>query len=323
MAFPRRRFLFAPALAATWPAAFAQGPAWPAKPVRLVVPFTPGGPTDTIARMVSQKMQEVWKQPVLIEYKPGAGTVLGTDFVAKSAPDGHTLGMAISALFLNPSLQPGLPYDTLRDIAGVTQLAQAHFALFAHPSFPASTVPEVIAWAKKNPGALSYATPGTGTGTHLAGEFMKSLGGFGMVHVPYKGSAPAQQDVIGGRVPLLFDVMYSAMPFVRQGRLKIIAVASPKRAATEPQVPMIAETLPGFGAMSVIGLIAPAATPREILRRAGESVGRAVRESELTDRMAQLGMEPVGSMPEEYDALIRSEMDKWARVIKAGNIKAE
>ena len=321
--FKRRRALAALAALPLAPPAFAQASPWPSRPVKLIVPFAAGGPTDTIARLVGQKMQEVWKQPVVIEYKPGGGTIVGTDFVAKAPADGYTLGMSISALLINPGLQPNMPYDTLKDLSGVTQLAQAHFGLFAHPSVEANTVPELLAYAKKNPGKLSYATPGTGTGTHLAGELLKSMGGIDMVHVPYKGSAPAQQDVIGGRVPLLFDVLYSAMPFVRQGRLKVIALASPKRAEGEPNIPLISETLGGFGAMSVIGIIAPSATPRDLLRRVGSDIGRSVKDSDLTARMAQLGMEPVGSSPDEYDALIRVEIDKWAQVIKAGNIKLD
>ena len=319
----RRRTLAALSSFPLVPPAFAQASPWPSKPVKLIVPFAAGGPTDTIARLVAQKMQEVWKQPVVIEYKPGGGTIVGTDFVAKAPADGYTLGMSISALQINPSLQPNMPYDTLKDLSGVTQLAQAHFGLFAHPSVAANTVPELLVYAKKNPDKLSYATPGTGTGTHLAGELLKSMGGIDMVHVPYKGSAPAQQDVIGGRVPLLFDVLYSAMPFVRQGRLKVIALASPKRAEGEPTIPLISETLAGFGAMSVIGIIAPSATPRDLLRRIGGDIGRSVRDTDLTARMAQLGMEPVGSAPEDFDALIRVEIDKWARVIKAGNIKLD
>ena len=322
----RRRILTTAASAfaiAAAPRLVAAQTTWPTKPVKFIVPFAAGGPTDTIARLVAQKMQEVWKQPVVIEYKPGGGTIVGTDFVAKSPPDGYTLGLSISAHQINPSLQPAMPYDTLKDLSGVTQLAQAHFGLFAHPSVEANTVPELIAWAKKNPGKLSYATPGLGTGTHLAGELLKGMGGFEMVHVPYKGSAPAQQDVIGGRVPLLFDILYSAMPFVRQGRLKVIALASPKRAEGEPSIPLISETLPGFGAMSVMGIVAPAGVPREVLRRIGGDIGRAVKDSDLTTRMAQLGMEPVGSSPEDFDALIRVEIDKWAKVIKTGNIKLE
>ena len=231
-------------------AAMAQ--AYPAKPVRLIVPFAPGGPTDIIARLVAQKLHETWGQPVIVDYKPGAGTVVGTDYVAKSAPDGYTMGMAISAHMINPSLRQSLPYDTLKDLVGVTQVAAAPFALFANPSMPANTIAEVVALAKKNPGQVAYATPGTGTGTHLAGELLRSVAGIDIVHVPYKGSSPAQQDVIAGRVPLLFDVMYSAMPLVKAGKLKVIAVASPTRVSYAREYPTIAEAFPEVSATSVV-----------------------------------------------------------------------
>jgi tripartite-type tricarboxylate transporter receptor subunit TctC len=296
---------------------------WPSKPVKLIVPFAPGGPTDIVARLLAEKMQSVWGQPVVIEYKPGAGTMVGTQFVAKSPPDGYTLGMAISAHMINPSLQPNLPYDTTRDLTGVSQLALAHFGLFAHPSFEANTVAELIAWGKKNPGKLSYATPGAGTGTHLAGEMLNHMAGLDMVHVPYKGSAPAQQDVIGGRVPLLFDVLFSSMPFVKDGRMKVIALSSPKRAVANPEIPLIGESVPGFTAMSIIGVVAPAGVPRDLLRRIGADIGTAVRAPDLSARMASFGMEPVGSTPDEYDALIRSEIDKWNKVVKTAGIKLE
>jgi tripartite-type tricarboxylate transporter receptor subunit TctC len=305
--------------------AHAQAPQepWPARPVKLVVPFPPGGPTDTVARLIAQQLQAEWKQPVLLDYKPGAGTTLGTNVVAKSPPDGYTLGMAISALTINPSLLSNLPYDTLRELTGVSQVAQAHFGLFAHPSLPANTMPELLAYARQNPGKLSYATPGTGTGTHLAGEMLANMADIKMVHVPYKGSAPAQQDAIGGRVPLLFDVLFSSMPFVRDNRLKVIALSSPKRAVANPEIPLIQDTVPGFSAMSIIGIIAPAGLPPELLRRISADIGQAVRSQEVTSRMTQLGMEPVGSTADQYNALIRSEMEKWSRVIRTAGIKIE
>lgn len=297
--------------------------AWPDKPVKLIVPFTAGGPTDTVARLIATQLQAIWKQPVVVDYKPGAGTVLGTDAVAKAKPDGYTLGMAISALTINPSLQPSLPYDTKKDLAGVAQVAQAHFGLFAHPSLPVNTMPELIAYAKKNPDALSFATPGTGTGTHLAGEMLAHMAGIKMVHVPYKGSAPAQQDVIGGRVPLLFDVLFSSMPFVADKRMKVIALSSPRRAASNPDIPLIAETVPGFSAMSMIGIVAPAGVPAPLLNKISADIGQAVRSAEVTTRMGQLGMEPVGSSAEQYTALIRAEIDKWAAIVKTAGIKLE
>jgi len=220
-------------------------------------------------------------------------------------------------------LQPKLPYDSLKDLAPVSQIALAHYGLFANPALPANTLPELIAYGKKNPGTLFYATPGIGTGTHLAGELLASMSGVPMTHVAYKGSAPAQQDVVAGRAPLLFDVLFSAMPLVQAGRLKTIALASPKRAASNPNIPLMAETLPGFSAMSVIGIIAPGGVPRALVEKISADVAKVVKSPELTERFTQLGMEPVGSSASDYGALIRSEIDKWGRVVKAANIKLE
>lgn len=316
-----RRVLLA-ALACVPALSFAQAN-WPDKPVRLIVPFTPGGPTDTVARLVAHELEAIWKQTVVVDYKPGGGTIVGTTAIAHAPADGYTLGMAISALTINPSVQSNLPYDTRKDIVGVSQVAQAHFGLFAHPSAPFNTVPELIAYAKKNPDALSFATPGAGTGTHLAGEMLAHLAGIRMVHVPYKGSAPAQQDVIGGRVPLLFDILYSSMPYVKDKRLKVIALSSPKRAVSNPEIPLIADTLPGFSAMSSIGIIAPAGVPQALLQKISADVAQAVRSPEMGTRMAALGLEPVGSTPEQYNAQIRQEIDKWAAIVKTANIKID
>ena len=302
---------------------WAQSEAWPSRPVTLVVPFAPGGPTDTVARLLAERLQAQWKQTVVLDYKPGGGTMVGTQAVARANGDGHTLGMAISALMINPALQPKMPYDTLKDLAPVALIGQAHFGLFAHPSLEAKNIAELVAYAQRNPGKLSYATPGIGTGTHLAGELMQTLAGVQMVHVPYRGSAPAQQDVIAGRVPLLFDVQFSAMPFVREGRLKLLALASPKRSQQTPEVPTMDETLPGFSAMSLIGVIAPRTTPRALVDRIAGDIATAVRSPEMGARMAQLGMEPVGSSAQEYEAIVRTEIAKWAQVVKAAGIKLE
>jgi tripartite-type tricarboxylate transporter receptor subunit TctC len=321
---PRRVFLMAAAmlLAPTFVAAQAVE-AWPDKPVKLIVPFPPGGPTDTVARIISTGLQTLWKQPVVVDYKPGAGTTLGTNLVAKSTSDGYTLGMAITALTINPSLQPNLPYDTKKDLVGVSQVAQAHFGLFAHPSQPFNNMQELIAYAKKNPNALSYATPGTGTGTHLAGEMLASMAGIRLLHIPYKGSAPAQQDMIGGRVPLLFDVLFSSMPFVKDNRMKVIALSSPKRAASSPEIPLIAETVPGFSAVSAIGIIGPAGMPPALLQKISADIGQVVRSAEVVSRMQQLGMEPVGSTSDQYTAHIRQDIDKWAQIVKSAGIKLD
>ena len=307
--------------AATAPSPGRAGGTWPTRPVKLIVPFAPGGPTDTIARLLAEGLQSAWGQTVIVDYKPGGGTIIGTQYVAGAPPDGYTLGMAISAHMINPSLQSNLPYDTKQDLVGVSQVAQAHFGLFANPSFPASTIAELIDYAKKHTKTLSYASPGTGTGTHLAGEMLNHMAGIDLVHVPYKGSAPAQLDVIGGRVPLLFDVLFSAMPFVRDKRLKVIALASPTRAESDPEIPLIAETVPGFSARSFIGVIAPAGVPKPLLRQISADIGRTVKTAALTDRMTKLGMEPVGSSSDEYDTLIREEIDKWTKVVQTAGIK--
>ncbi len=296
---------------------------FPAKPVRLVVPFPPGGATDIIARLLGAKMQELWGQPVVIESKPGAGTVVGTDYVAKSAPDGYTLGMVVTAHVINPSLRKDMPYDTLKDLAGVTQVSVQHLVMAAHPSLPANNIAELIALAKKEPGKLSYATPGSGTAMHLSVELLKTTAGIDIVHVPYKGGAPAQQDVMSGRVPILMDVLYAAQPLIKSGKIKVLALLSPQRAPESPEYPVVSESVPGVSALSIVGVVAPAATPRELVRRISADISRAVRSTDLTDRMKQQGMEPVGSTPEEFDALVRSEIEKWAKVVKASGARVD
>ena len=294
--------------------------AFPTKPVRMIVPFPPGGATDIIGRLLAGKMQEVWGQPVIVENRPGAGTVVGTDAVAKSAPDGHTLGVVVTAHVINPSLRQNLPFDTLKDLAAVTHVSVQHLVIAAHPSVEANSVAELIALAKKHPGKLSYATPGSGTAMHLSVELLKAQAGIDLVHVPYKGGAPAQQDVMGGRVPILLDVLYAVQPLINSGKIKVIALLSPQRVSG---LPVVAETVPGVSALSIVGLVAAGATPRELVRRISDDVAKAVRSSDLTERMTQLGMEPVGSTPEQFDALIRAEIDKWARVVKISGAKAD
>src|SRR5258708_39608970 len=236
----------------------------PARAVRLMVPFPPGGATDIIGRLVSAKMQDVWGQPVLVENRPGAGTVVGTDYVAKSAPDGYTLGMVVPAYVINPSLRADLPYDTLKDLTGVTQVSVQHLVMVAHPSLEANTIPELIALAKRNPGKLAYATPGSGTAMHLSVELLKTTAGIDLVHVPYKGGAPAQQDVMSGRVPILMDVLYAVQPLIKSGRIKVLALLSPQRDPETPEYPIVAEAVPRGSARSIVGIVAPAATPPEL-----------------------------------------------------------
>jgi tripartite-type tricarboxylate transporter receptor subunit TctC len=297
--------------------------AFPSKPVRLVVPFPPGGATDIIARLLAAKLQEAWGQPVVVDNKPGAGSVVGTDLVAKSAPDGHTLGVVVTAHVINPSLRTNMPYDTVRDLSGIGQIAQAHIALAAHPSFEAGSEAELVALARKSPGKITYASPGSGSALHLGMELFKTAAGIDLVHIPYKGGPPATQDVLGGRVPLLVDLHFAASPQLKGGKLKPIALLSPKRPASAPDIPVVAETYPAVAAVSIYGVVAPAATPRDIVRKLGIDVASAVKTAEVTERMLQQGIEPVTSSPEQFDALIRAEIEKWARVVKASGAKAD
>ena len=302
----------------------AQDPAnFPKGAVRLMVPFPPGGPTDVVGRIMAQKLQETWGQSVVVENKPGAGTIIGTDWVAKSAPDGQTIGMVITAYMINPSLRATMPYDTLKDLANVTQLVVQHVVLVANAGVPFNTVAELIAHAKKNPGKLSYASPGTGTSAHLAGELLKNEAGIDMVHVPYKGSGPAQADLLAGRVDLMVDVYHSAKPQVEAGKLKVIAVAARERPAGIRQYPVVAETLPGFNVTSLFGLVVPAATPRTIVNRIQQDSAKVLAQPDVRAKLDALGLEVVGSTPEQFDAFVRAEVDKWARVVKANNIKAD
>jgi tripartite-type tricarboxylate transporter receptor subunit TctC len=302
-------------------AALAQD--YPTKSVRMIVPFPPGGATDVIARLVSQKLHEIWGQPVVIEYKPGAGTVVGTDIVAKARADGYTTGIVITAHVLNPSLRPNLPYDTLKDLAGVSMLSVSHIVIVATSALEANTVPELIALAKKNPGKLNYASPGTGTAMHLAGELLNTMAGIKIVHVPYRGGAPAYPDIISGRVELQIDPMFGSMPNIEAAKVKPIAITSPQRASTAPNIPTVAETLPGFNVQSIAGLVVPAGTPRDIVNRISAAVNQALRSPDLRERMAALGMEPAPTTPEQFDQLIRSEIDKWSKVVKASGMKLD
>jgi len=296
---------------------------FPAKPVRLVVPNSPGGGTDILARLLAQKLQEIWNQSVIVEYKPGAGTVTGTEYVARSAPDGTTLGMTVSSHMINPSLRTNLPYDTLKDFSGVSITAIAHTVITATPSLEANTLAELIALARKQPGRLSYATAGAGSGLHMTGELLKMTTGIDIVHIPYKGSGPAFPDVIAGRVQLMIDPLFSSLPYIKAGKVKALAVASRTRAANMPDIPTIAETLPGFVVQSTNGIIVPSATPRPLVARISADFATAIRYPDVRARMAEIGLEPAGSTPEEYDALIRSEIERWAKVVKFSGAKAE
>ncbi len=293
---------------------FAQG--FPTKPVRIIVPYPPGGPVDILGRIMAAKFQELWNQSVVVENKPGAGTIIGTEAVVKAAADGYTIGLINTPIVINPGLHSRMPYDTVKDIAGISLLTTNHVVLVANLTVLANSVAELIELARKNPGKLTFASPGNGTSTHLAGALLNSRANIKLMHVPYKGIVPAQQDLLAGRVDLMFDVLQSALPQVKAGKLKVMAVASPKRTAFAPEYPVIAETIPEFSVPSIMGLIAPRATPREIVNRIQSDALKAMNSPDLSARIRQLYMEPVGSSPEEFDSFIRTEIEKWAAVVK-------
>ena len=300
----------------------ARAQEFPKAPVKLIVPFPPGGPTDTVARLIAQQLQELWGQSVIVDYKAGAGTVIGVDYVAKSAPDGLTIGMVNSSLAVNPSLRKSMPYRTPQDIAGITQLANLQLALVARPDAPFNTLAELIAYAKKNPGKLTYGTPGAGSTTHLGTELLKRETGIDMLHSPFKGSAPAHTELMGGRIDLVADPFLSVIPYVKAGRMKMIATMGDRKVPGY-DYPTIAETLPGFGVNALLGFIAPAATPKPILQKIQADTARVLSTPETRKRIEDFGMEVVASRPEQFDAFIAAEMRRWARVVKEARIEPE
>jgi tripartite-type tricarboxylate transporter receptor subunit TctC len=301
--------------------ALAQEP-FPKGPVKIIIPFPPGGPTDTIGRLVGMKLQEIWGQPVLIDYKPGAGTVIGADFVAKSAADGQTIGMVNSSLAVNPTLRKKLPYDTLKDLSGVTQLFNMQLAIVARPDAPFNNVKELIAYAKAHPGKLNYGTPGAGSTTHLGAELLKREAGFDMQHVAMKGSAPAHTELMGGRLDLVVDPLLSVLPYVQAGRMKLIATMGDKR-VPGVNAPTVSEVIPGFNVGALLGFVAPAGTPKAVVHKIQVDTAKVLASPEVKKRADEFGLEVVGSKPEQFDAFLASEVKKWARVVTDAKIEAE
>jgi tripartite-type tricarboxylate transporter receptor subunit TctC len=306
-------------------ASTASPQSYPAKPIRLVVPYPAGGPLDTVARLLGQKVSESVKQPVIVDNKPGAGGNIGADSVAKAAPDGHTLLMgAVATHAINPTLYASMPYDAIRDFQPVTQVASTPNVLIVNNTVRATSVREFIAYAKANPGKLNFGSGSTGSAGHLAGELFKAMAGVDMTHVPYKGAAPAMQDLIGGQVQLMFDNFASANTQVKAGKVKALAVTTAKRSALAPDLPTIAESgLAGFDINTWFGIFAPAGTPREVVERLHAEFTRALAMPDVRERLTNLGAEPVGNRPEEFAAYIKAEGEKYARVIKASGAKAD
>jgi tripartite-type tricarboxylate transporter receptor subunit TctC len=305
--------------------AAAQPQGYPSKPIRFVVPYPAGGPLDTVARLLGQKVSESTRQPVIVDNKPGAGGNIGADAVAKSAPDGYTILMgAVATHAINPTLYASIPYDPVKDFIAVTQVASTPNVLVVNPSVPAANVREFIAYAKAHPGKLNFGSGSTGSAGHLAGELFKAMAGVEMTHVPYKGAAPAMNDLIGGQIQLMFDNLASSLGQVRAGRIRALAVTTAQRTSLAPELPTIAESgLPGFDISTWFGIFVPAGTPREAVERLHAEFTRALAAPDVRGKMLALGAEPVGSRPDEFAAYIRAEADKYARVIKASGAKAD
>jgi tripartite-type tricarboxylate transporter receptor subunit TctC len=312
------------ALALSAPAVFAQ-PAYPVKPVRIIVPYVAGGANDVIARILADDLTRRLGQTVLVENRPGASTAIGTEFVAKAPPDGYTLlGSSLTTFALLPNIRPKLPYDALRDFEPVSLLALQPFALAVHPSLPATSVKQLITLAKANPGKLTYSTQGLGTGGHLSGEFLRIMTGIDITHVPYKGGSQAVNDLVAGHVMLTFSTLSTLVPFAKAGRLRILAVTSAKRSQIAPEIPTMAESgLAGYDTGAWNALVAPRGTPRPVIDRLNAETTAALRHRELREKLTSQGYEPEGSTPQQLGEHIRREHARYGKLIKAIGFREE
>ena len=306
------------------PCGAAQTQAYPARPVRLLVPSTPGGSVDTLSRAIGTRLSEKWNQQVVVDNRPGAGGVIAAETTAKAVPDGYTLLMCtVSSCATNVSLHKSLPYDPIRDFAPVTLVATQNLMLVVNPSIRASSVKELIALAKASPGKYSFASAGNGTGSHLSGELFKLLAGIDIFHVPYKGVAPGLLDTVTGQVSMNFPSIISGTPQVKSGKLRALAVTGLKRSATVPELPTMNETgVKGYESATWYGVLAPAKTPREIVTKINTDVVAILKQPDVSDRLSKDGAEPVGSTRDEFSAYMKSEIAKWAKVIRAAGIQA-
>ena len=321
----RRKFLHLAAGAAALPAVsrIARAQAYPSRPVRIIVGFPAGGLSDVLARLMGQWLSERLGQPFVIENRPGAGGNIGAETVVKAAPDGYTLYLSSSPNAISATLYDNLNFNFIRDIAPVASISISPLVMEVNPSVPAKTVPEFIAYAKANPGKLNMASNGNGTTSHLAGELFKMMTGINMLHVPYRGAAPALTDLIGGQVQVMFDVMASSIEHIRAGKLRALAVTTATRSEALPDVPNVGEFLPGFEASAWQGVGVPKNTPTEIVDKLNKEINAGLADPKLRARLADLGGTVIGGSPADFGKLIADETEKWGKVIRAANIKPE
>lgn len=318
---PASMWLAGLALAAAVPLANAQ--TWPTKQIRLVIPFPPSGPTDFTGRLLAQKISESTGQSAIVDNKIGGGTVVGTDFVAKSPPDGHTILMMPVQVAIVPALYEKLPYDLLKDLTGITQLTMQPYLLVAHPATPYKTVKELIAFAKANPEKVRFASSGIGGGNHLAFELFNKMAGTKITHVPYKGAAPALNDLMGGQVEVYMPNPITAFQHVKSGKLRAIATTGLKRVPQLPDLPAVAETLPGFDAGVWFGLYVPSATPRPVIQRIWQETQKMLQDPAVRKNLTSDGGDIIGSTPEEFAVFMKNEVAKWTEIVKFSGAKAE
>jgi len=300
--------------------------AWPTKPIKLIVPFPPGGPTDVMGRIVGKVLSDKLGQPVVVENRAGAGGNIGTDVAAKAAPDGYTIALsAVSSLAIAPGLYPKLPYNVKTDFTPITLVGIAKGAIVAHPSAPFNDLKGLVAYAKAHPGTLAYATSGNGTANHLAAEYLQAIADIKLIHVPYKGTAPATQDLLAGAVPMSFESsLSSAAPNVKAGKIKGIAITSATRSALLPDVPTVAEQgYPGFDVPTWFGLVGPAGLPKDVVATLNKAVTEGLKSKDVAEKFAQIGAEPAPTTPERFGEYIKAETDRWGKVIRDAQIKAD
>ena len=303
------------------PQAFAQS-TFPRKPVTLIVPNAPGGAIDILARSLQQHLQAAWGQAVIVEYKPGAGTALGTDFTAKAAPDGHTLCLVATPHVINPAMRQ-LPFDTVKDLSGITILGVSNVLISATSAYPSNNLKDMVDLIKKNPTKYSYASPGSGSSMHFAMELLKQRAGLELLHVPFKGSGPAYPEVFSGRIDFLVDPLFSSLPHVKAGKLKPIAVTGPRRSPLAPEIPTVAELLPGFSVQSMFGMVVASGTPRAVVQKIYDDVLGVMKKTEVIEKMASLGLEPNPITPDQFDVTIKEDIERWTKLVKSANIKLD
>lgn len=306
------------------PTSTSSGQAYPAKPIRLIAPSSPGSGVDIVARFYAQKLGAQIRQQVVVENRAGAGANIGAEIAAKAAPDGYTLFMGTPSHTINPSLYRRLNYDIIRDFVPISQVSSGQYVVVVHPALPAKNLPQLIALAKARPGQLNFGSAGTGNATHLAGELFRAMSRVNIVHVPYKGSGPALVDLAGGQVQLMFSNLTAALPHMKSAKLRALAVTGEKRTPIAPELPTVAEAaLPGYAVTSWYGLLAPAGTPQEIVTRLNSETGNAMRATDMKDRLAGEGADPMPGTAAEFAVLLKNEVAKWAGVVKQAGIAPE